>query len=131
MSWRDVDSAPWDASLTPERTLTEEERESVEDVLFAAADWQAGELPITEAAKFGIVPWNGRPSPWYTRFVAIRTTPKGDPRRIALIAMCEKLDKLQGGVHTQFGRFGQGEVDRVNRETAYLLDRGIVRKGIL
>lgn len=92
-------------SLLPDggrRPLTPEEEDSVTDVLDAAAAWKAGTLPLTAAAAIGTITYRDHISPRYSRFVAIATTPVGDPRRAALLEMVELMVSKMHMV-TRFG----------------------------
>jgi len=66
------------------RALEPWEADSLEDVLDAAAAWDAGQLDLNTAAKTGVIEYEGRPSPRYSRFIALTITPRDDPRWHAL-----------------------------------------------
>jgi len=90
------------------RQFTAEERDSVQDVLDAAAAWDAGAFPLTNAANLGTITYQGIPSPRYTRFVAIVTTPAGDPRRAALLRMIDRI-VAANRIVTRFGVMDRDE----------------------
>lgn len=107
------------------KPLPFDQQMEVEDVLDAAAEWQAGRLPTTEAAKIG-----GISTPGYTRFKAITTTPVTDPRWSALHALVSHLDDLSGGKMTRQGRFNRFEFDQARRATDDQLRRGLIWTGV-
>lgn len=80
------------------RTLDDESKVEIHDVLDAAADFVAGLMPIHTFAKIGGIPssTNGKPSPGYTRFMALMTTPTDDPRRAALLTAIDAVLSFQG-----------------------------------
>lgn len=87
-----------DAALSvfdPKAALTDDERDEVELVLSCAAQWERGELDWVEAARMGSLHYHQSrgygPSSAYTRYVALRITPKSDPRRAALLKLCTHL----------------------------------------
>lgn len=59
------------AAFTPRRELDPWERADIADVLEAAAEWEAGRLPLAELRRIGHIEWQGQPSSGYTRFVAL------------------------------------------------------------
>lgn len=75
---------------TPNRELTQEERESIEDVLDGALAVKNKQLTLTEFMRMGIVEYQDRhmpepmPSPRYTRWLATGMGAKSDPRWLAL-----------------------------------------------
>lgn len=87
------------------RALTFEEQVEVEDVLDAALAWTNGELELGVAANLGGIETDGHPSAPYTRFVALRTTPRSDPRWQALDSLCTKLSRMSGYMITRQGVF--------------------------
>lgn len=101
------------APLTPgagTRTLTPEEREEVEWILDAAAEWQAGRLPWQEVARIGGIELGGYPSAAYTRFCAVAFTPPTDPRRVALLALIDVLIRNSGYKTTYQGTYSPSEL---------------------
>lgn len=104
------------------RELSEEERFEVELVLEAAADWEAGLLPWQDAAKVGELRRGNRPSPGYTRFVAVHVTPRNDPRRAALQALQEHLDTMQGLRVDERGTLSQAELHDIT-EASRLMEK--------
>ncbi len=92
------------------RSLTRDEAASVEDILDAATEWQAGRLPLGELARIGSLAYGTRPSPGYSRFVAVYTTSRRDPRRAALQAAIEEMVRREGWVSTGQGLDQQGQV---------------------
>lgn len=83
--------APWD-------------KDSINDVLDAAVEWQEGRLPIFEFAKLGDIR-----TPAYTRYMAMLCS-CGDERQLALRAAIEELLKAQGYVFTNHGMFTPNEL---------------------
>lgn len=100
------------------RDLTAEDHASIADVLDAAADWRAGKLPWWEAAAVGVIPYDAgtgaRPSPGFTRTVALLRTDRGDPRRAALRALLDELVRQSGAVVTTHGVFTRQEIGAAN-----------------
>lgn len=82
-----------------ERILTPDEQAQVDAVLDAAA------MEHPDADTTGSLLWDGKPSPAYTRFVAVRVTPKSDPRRAALLTLINRLITESGYVRTEQGVF--------------------------
>lgn len=84
---------------------------SIEWVLDAAQDFVDGKLPWYEAANIGAVThidWqSGRDieSTSYARFLAIVFTPASDPRRAAVLELCEEIVAQSGAVLTTHGLF--------------------------
>lgn len=81
------------ATLQPDsgrRALDDWERDTIGDTLDAAQAWADGELDLNTAAHCGVLEYQGpndpapHPSPRYSRFIAITTTPRTDPRWPAL-----------------------------------------------
>lgn len=88
-----------------------EDRVAIEDVLDAAAAFAAGDLPFFEAAGIGtILNWRGEPSPPYSRYVALRITPRTDPRREALAALIDTLIAKEGWRVTRQGVYSMTEI---------------------
>lgn len=74
-------------TLLPNSPLTDEQKHSLEDILDAAADWQAGTCSTGAVLEIGLVPnHHGHPSPARSRFVAAWLM-RGDPRVKALEAL--------------------------------------------
>ncbi len=92
------------------RELSPDEVADVEDILDAAAEWQAGRLPLGELMRIGSLTHGTRPSPGYSRFTALYTTSKSDTRRAALMAAIEELIRRDGWVSTGQGLDQQGQV---------------------
>lgn len=88
-----------------ERVLTPDELAAIEAVLDAAAT-----ADPEEAATVGALIWDGKPSPPYTRFVAVRVTPPSDPRRAALRALINRLISAHGYVRTEQGTFSPADL---------------------
>ena len=95
----------------PALELTPEERADVNDVLDAAAAWAAGDLPFYEAARIGRLG-----SPAHTRYIAIRATPKEDPRWRDLMALFDVLIESQGYVITRQGVFTKYDIRESNEQ---------------
>jgi hypothetical protein len=104
------------------RELTADEAYEVDLALEAAADWEAGLLPAHEAAKVGAMARGNRPSPAYTRFVAVQVTPRSDPRRAALQALQQHLDQLQGLTVTPTGTLTRTDLNDI-RDARDLIGR--------
>lgn len=98
--------------LLPERLR--EYAPDIEDVLDAAAEWQAGRLDLNTLLHLGTIPYQGRPSPRYSRFVAVATTSPSDPRRAALLAAIERVASTQG-TFTHQGFFQAFELHQHDR----------------
>lgn len=95
------------------RDWTPEERQAMEDVLDAAAEWRAGRLPLKEAARFGeIADRSGVTcTAARTQYRAMLATPLEDPRRPALRALLDTLVARQPGVVlTSKGVFDRDEI---------------------
>lgn len=93
-----------------ERTLTPDEQEAIEEVLDMATYWVANGGPTTTAAATGALCWNGKPSPGYTRFVALALTPKSDPRRADLERLRDRLISQSGYIRTEQGMFSAADL---------------------
>jgi hypothetical protein len=87
--------------------LTDEAKIEIDDVLEAASALAAGQLPIHEFAKVGVLdsPATGRVSGGYTRYAALLSTPVTDPRRQDLRRAIDSLLAFQGLITTSFGIF--------------------------
>jgi hypothetical protein len=109
------------AHLLLER-MTFDDHMTVDEVLDAAVEWEAGRLPTAQAAIVGTIERNGQPSAPYSRFIAIATTPKEDKRWQSLYNLVTHLDQLQGAVHTRQGRFYRSEADYTVRDNQRLFD---------
>ncbi len=68
----------------------------VADILDAAHAWQAGHLDLNAVMQLGTIPYHGHPSRSYSRFVAVATTPPGDPRRAALLEILRRVNRQHG-----------------------------------
>ena len=91
--------------------LTFEDQAAIEDVLDAAAAWQAGDMPWTQAASIGaLLDWRGEQSQSYSRYVALRVTPRTDPRWDALLALVNVIVQAMGYVATTQGLFTRAEI---------------------
>ena len=113
------------ASLMPDggrRQLTSDEREVIEDVLDAASEWQAGRLPWEAAAQVGTLLRGSRPSAGYSRFVAAHVTPRSDPRRAALEALQDHLDRMRGLIVGERGTISRTELNDIT-EARHLMER--------
>lgn len=92
------------AHLLPSRSLAAEQE--IADVLDAATEWAQGRLPLGEAARVGTLAYGqGRPSPAYTRCVAMLRSPPSDPRRAHLLALVETLLGITHVIRTTQGLF--------------------------
>ena len=112
MTWASVA----DVTTAP-RELTIEERAAVDDVLDAAAAWAAGALPLTEALHVGYaVSPAGHESPAWSRYLAVRTTSSGDPRRRDLLRLIDAALTLRGLVVTGVGVIGRAELAESDRQ---------------
>lgn len=73
--------------LLPTTDLTDEQKDSLEDILDAAVDWQQGNASVGSVMELGLVPdHKGKPSPGRSRFVAAWLM-RSDPRVTALEAL--------------------------------------------
>ncbi len=112
------------------RPLTGDEILDVEDILDAAREWAQGRLPWQEAARLGHIERNGKLSQSYSRFVALRSTSRDDPRRRDLIELCGHIDRMLGGVHTRHGRFTRRQMDEMEQQERVLFETGLVWRGV-
>lgn len=96
----------------PER-LTKDDWQDISDVLDAAAEWDAGRLPLEVFAHTGTMarPAGGLPSAAYTRHVAVRVTSPDDPRWRSLMRALDALADFAGYIKTQHGTFSRDELD--------------------
>lgn len=111
------------AGLTPgagQRLLTTDERAEVDDILDAAAEWQAGRMDWRAVAGLGRLEINGAPSESYSRFVAVAMTPPGDPRRAALLAFLDVLVRAEGYIATRQGTFTRHETRMHDQAVAWV-----------
>ena len=109
------------ADLLPTRALTDAERDSIQDILDGAYAWSRGEMPISAVMQLGIVEYDGRPSPAYSRWVAIGKTPHSDPRWQALHDMIDLVVRKQFIVTTQ-GVFTPVEITQHHHALTKLRD---------
>ena len=95
----------------PDR-LSPEDWQDVADVLDAAAEWDAGRLPLESFARIGTIanPATGRSSPGYTRHVAVRVTHRDDPRRAPLLRVFDALLRFEGWIVTDNGVFAPADI---------------------
>lgn len=96
------------------RDWTQEERDSIEDVLDAAMAFARFELPLAEAAKAGLMANRsdaaGEAS--FARVRAVLAADPADPRRRALLDMLDVMVRAQPVVITKFGLFERSELMR-------------------
>lgn len=97
------------------RPLTEDELWAVEDILNAAAEWQAGTMSLGVFATIGSLPaWNSKgrrcDSPGYGRALALMSTPRTDSRWSALKKAIEEMVRNQDVVVTKHGVFERSEL---------------------
>jgi hypothetical protein len=90
--------------------VTAEEWPMIEEVLELATAWADGEVDLLDAARVGRMAWKGRPSPGYTRAMAMAMAEPGDPRREDLKLLVDRLLTMKGSVITDFGVFGKSEL---------------------
>lgn len=116
------------AAMHPEsgrRQLEPWEQDTLADCLDAAAAWQAGELDLNTAAHVGAIEYQGpdddrpHPSPRYSRFLAITTTPRDDPRWAALDALIRTIVRKQMIVTTQ-GVYESSELHQHDRARQWI-----------
>ena len=94
-----------------------------EDILDAAAEWLAGTLPLDALMRLGTIEdHHGRPSPRYSRWVAMCTAERSDPRRRALLAALDRVVAAQVIV-TRQGIFEQFEMNQHDAAVRFVLDR--------
>jgi len=96
------------------RELTPDEAFEVDLVLEAAADWDAGLLPASEAAKVGAMTRGTRPSPAFTRFWAMQVASRSDPRRDALSRLQDALDTRRGLAITPTGTLTPSDISDIH-----------------
>jgi hypothetical protein len=94
-----------------------------EDILDASLAWMNGDLPLTELMRLGTIEdHHGRPSPRYSRWVAMCTAERSDPRRRALLAALDRVVAAQG-VITRAGFFTPDETHQHDAAVRFVLDR--------
>lgn len=94
-----------------------------EDILDAAAAWMAGDLPLTELMRLGTIEdHHGRPSPRYSRWVAMCTAERSDPRRRALLAALDRVVAAQVIV-TRQGVLTNDEMHQHDEAVRFVRDR--------
>jgi hypothetical protein len=94
-----------------------------EDILDAAAAWLSGTLPLTELMRLGTIEdHHGRPSPRYSRWVAMATAERSDPRRRALLAALDRVVAAQVIV-TRQGVLTPDEMHQHDAAVRFVLDR--------
>lgn len=108
MTWTHVAEAGRAGAMS-DRVLTPDEQDAVADVLDAAAEWRAGRLPWQEAASIGTYH-----NPSRTRFLAITTTPKTDPRWHDLMALIDVLIDAEGFVRCTQGIYSPRELGEMD-----------------
>jgi hypothetical protein len=92
---------------------------AIEWVLDAAQDYADGKLPWYEAASIGAVAridWRtGREieSTAYARFLAVVFANASDPRRAAVLALCNEIVEQSGAVLTGHGLFDRSDLAEV------------------
>lgn len=89
------------------REWSKDERDSINDVLDAAADFTAFRLPLAEALKVGALPSDDgfRSTPAFGRVRAVLAASLTDPRRRALLDLLDIVIGAQAGVATNQGYF--------------------------
>ena len=92
------------------RPLTDDDRATIQDILDAASEWNAGRLPFYAFMRAGTLLGYDRnnrryESAGYARAVALVTTAPSDPRRACLLRAIEELCRLQDVVRTRHGTF--------------------------
>ena len=93
-----------------------------EDILDAAAEWMAGRMDLNALLHLGTIEdHHGRPSPRYSRWVAMCTAERSDPRRRALLAALDRVVAAQV-VITKQGVFEQYEIHQHDAAVRYVND---------
>lgn len=94
------------------RDWTQEERDSIDDVLDAAQAFVDFRLPLDEALKVGaLATGEGRAAtPAFARVRAILAASPNDPRRAALMELFNVVISAQAGVSTNHGWFTHDEL---------------------
>lgn len=108
------------------REWTQEERDSIEDVLDAAAAFTEFRLPLADALAVGQLPTGDGQTAGaaYARYRAMLAAHPDDPRRAALAELLNVVIAAQPGVMTHKGFFfhedlrGTGIVVRSRKEAA-------------
>jgi hypothetical protein len=94
-----------------------------EDILDASLAWMNGELPLTELMRLGTIEdHHGRPTPRYSRWVAMCTAERSDPRRRALLAALDRVVAAQV-VITRQGVLTNDEMHQHDAAVRFVLDR--------
>lgn len=107
------------------RALSDDDKADISDVLDAAQSWSEGAMPIEEFARIGFMDsiTTGRVSSGYTRFVALVSTPKSDPRRAALLKAIDAVIVFEGYVFTTSGVWTPEEIGRLGMRVWPARDR--------
>lgn len=92
------------------RELSLDDQDMIVDTLDAAVEWQEGRMAWHDAARIGAIEFNGSPSAAYSRFLALTSTPKADPRWQALRALVDRLIRASGFVLTVQGTYSPQEL---------------------
>jgi hypothetical protein len=93
------------------------------DILDAAAEWMAGTLPLDALMRLGTIEdHHGRPSPRYSRWVAMCTAERSDPRRRALLAALDRVVAAQVIV-TRQGVLTPDEMHQHDAAVRFVRDR--------
>ena len=111
------------AHLMPRESIAAEYRDDINDVLDAALAWKEGTLPLNEVMHLGTIPYDGHPSCSYTRFVAVATATKGDPRRHALMDL-QRLTNRRYGRETSQGFMSEYEDHQHDHAVAFVKANG-------
>lgn len=87
------------------REWSKDERDSINDVLDAAAEFTAFRLPLADALKAGALPADDgfRSTPAFGRVRAVLAASLTDPRRRALLDLLDIVIGAQAGVQTNQG----------------------------
>lgn len=107
MTWATIGQRP--------REVTEEQALAAEDVLDAAAEWDAGRLPLDLAKGVGgaVNLRTGLDSPGWTRALAeAYTRGTDDPRRGALLRMLDAILAHPNRVVTRQGVFHRRDIEQ-------------------
>lgn len=92
------------------------------DILDAAQEWQAGRMDLNALLHLGTIEdHHGRPSPKYSRWVAMCTAERSDPRRRALLAALDRVVAAQV-VITKQGVFEPNETHQHDAAVRYVND---------
>ncbi len=107
-------------ALLPNTPLTDEQTQSIEDLLDAAQMWADGNGSIATVMELGLIPdQRGNPSPGRSRFVAAWLH-RHDPRVTALEALQDRVNDANHHRSRQGYYYSQSERDQHRAAVIYL-----------